>query len=209
MLLRRLAASTSSKAVGSVTQPSALTSSATASQSFTLGPPSTPSPGTDPFYLDSGVSFHMAPHFAHLSALRASYHHCTVHTADGSPLSIAGQGTLCSDPFHVPDVSLVPNLTMQLMSNGQITDHDCCVILDPDVCYIQNRRASHWLTLALIVVIHSVFGSLTGFVFLPLRPPVLLAPPMLLHPSHCLHSGIIVYVIFVAPGCPHCFVEAF
>jgi hypothetical protein len=142
MLLRRLAASTSSKAVGSVTQPSALTCSATASQSFTLGPPST-SPGTDPFYLDSGVSFHMAPHFAHLSALHASYHHCTVHTADGSPLSIAGQGTLCSDPFHVPDVSLVPNLTMQLMSNGQITDHDCCVILDPDVCYIQNRRASH------------------------------------------------------------------
>jgi hypothetical protein len=38
MLLRRLAASTSSRVVGSVTQPSALTGSATASQSSALGP---------------------------------------------------------------------------------------------------------------------------------------------------------------------------
>jgi hypothetical protein len=48
MLLRRLVASTSSGDVGTVTQPSVLTGSATASQSFTLGPPSTPSPGTNP-----------------------------------------------------------------------------------------------------------------------------------------------------------------
>jgi hypothetical protein len=46
MLLRHLAASTSSGVVGSVTQSSALTGSATASQSFTLGPPFAPSPGT-------------------------------------------------------------------------------------------------------------------------------------------------------------------
>jgi hypothetical protein len=32
---------------------------------------------------------------------------------------------------------------MQLMSVGQITDHDCRVILDPDVCYIQDHRTSH------------------------------------------------------------------
>jgi hypothetical protein len=32
---------------------------------------------------------------------------------------------------------------MQLMSAGQITDHDCNVIFDPDVCYIQDRRTGH------------------------------------------------------------------
>jgi hypothetical protein len=143
MLLCHLAASTSSGAAGSVTQPSAPTGSATASQSSALGPPSAPSPGIDPWYLDSDASFHMTPHSTHLSALRPSYRHCTVHTADGSPLSIAGQGTLCSDSFHVPDVSLVPDLTMQLMSAGQITDHDCRVILDPNFCYIQDRRTDH------------------------------------------------------------------
>jgi hypothetical protein len=32
---------------------------------------------------------------------------------------------------------------MQLMSAGQITDHDCRVILDPDFFYIQDRRMGH------------------------------------------------------------------
>jgi hypothetical protein len=54
----------------------------------------------------------MTPHFAHLSALCPSYRHCTVHTADGSPLSVAEQGMLCSDSFNVPNVSLVPDLSM-------------------------------------------------------------------------------------------------
>jgi hypothetical protein len=96
MLLHRLAASTSSGAVGFVPQPSALTGSAIASQSSTLGPPSAVSPGTYPWYLDSGASFHMISHSANLSSLRP-YRHCTVHTVDGSPLS---------------DVSLVLDLTM-------------------------------------------------------------------------------------------------
>jgi hypothetical protein len=175
MLLRRLAASPSTGAVDTVTQSSALIGSATVSQSSTLGPPTAPSPGTYSWYLDSGASFHMTHHSAHLSSLQPSYRHCIVHTADGSPLSVAGQGTLSSDSFHVPDVSLVPDLTMQLMSVGQITDHDCRVILDPDVCYIQDRRTGHLVGTAPVVVIHNVFGSLTGFIFLPLRPPVLSA----------------------------------
>jgi hypothetical protein len=29
------------------------------------------------------------------------------------------------------------------MSVGQITDHDCRVILDPDICYIQDRYTGH------------------------------------------------------------------
>jgi hypothetical protein len=142
MLLHRLVASTSPGAAGTVTQSSALIGFATASQSSTLGPPTTPSPGTYSWYLDSVASFHMAPHSTHLSSLRPS-RHCIVHTTDGSPLSVARQGTLSSDSFYVPDVSLVPDLTMQLMSARQITDHDYRVILDPDVCYIQDRRTGH------------------------------------------------------------------
>jgi hypothetical protein len=99
MLLHHRAASTSSGSAGSVTHPSTPTGSALASQSFALGPPSTP-PGTGPWYLDSGASFHMTPHSTHLSALHPSYRHCTVHTTDGSPLSIAGQGMLCSDSSY-------------------------------------------------------------------------------------------------------------
>jgi hypothetical protein len=136
MLLHRLAASTSSGDVGSVTLFSTLTGSATASQSSTLEPPSAPSSGIYSWYIDSAASFHMTPHSAHLSSLRHSYRHCIVHTVDGSPLSVAGQGTLYFDSFHVTDVSFVPDLTMQLMSAGQIDEYDYRVILDPDACYI-------------------------------------------------------------------------
>jgi hypothetical protein len=143
MLFCRLVACTLSGVVGSMTQSFALTGFAIASSSSTLGPPSTPSPGTSPWYLDSGASFHMTHHSAHLSSLRHSYRHCIAHTVDGSPLSVAGQGTFFSDSFHVPDVSLVPDLIMQLMSAGQITDYDCRVILDPDFCYIQDCCTGH------------------------------------------------------------------
>jgi hypothetical protein len=143
MLLRRLAASTPSGAAGSVTQSSALTGSAAASQSSIEGPPSSSASGTCPWILDSGASFHMTPSCACLSSMRPSSRSLTVHTADGSPLSVVGQGTLLSHSFNVPDVSYVPDLTMQLMSAGQLTDHDCRVILDSDFCYVQDRRTGH------------------------------------------------------------------
>jgi hypothetical protein len=69
MLLHHLAASTSTGDVGTVTQSSTLIGSATASQSFTLGPPTTPSTCTYSWYLDSGASFHITPHSVHLSSL--------------------------------------------------------------------------------------------------------------------------------------------
>jgi hypothetical protein len=151
----------------------------------------------------------MTPHSAHLSSLRTSSRNCIVHAADGSPLSIAGQGTLSSDSFHVPDVSLVPDLTMQLMSARQIVDHDCRAILDPDVCYIQDYRTGHLVGTGPIVMIHSVCGSLTDFIFLLLRPLILSAPPVLLHPCHHLFSGIIIWDIFLAPGYLLCFIKVF
>jgi hypothetical protein len=62
MLLHRHVTSTSLEAIGSITQSSALTGSATDSQSSTLGPSSNPFPDTYPWYLDSSASFHMTPH---------------------------------------------------------------------------------------------------------------------------------------------------
>jgi hypothetical protein len=152
----------------------------------------------------------MTPHSTRLSTLCLSYRHCTIHTAVGSPLSVVGQGTLCSNSFHVPDVSLVPDLTMQLMLAGQITDHDYCVILVPDCCYIQDFVARViCLVLAPGVVTHNVFGSSTSFVFLPLRPPVLPDLSSLLRPRRHFLSGIIVWVIFVVLDYLLYFVEVF
>jgi hypothetical protein len=65
----------------------------------------------------------------------------------------------------------------------------------------------NWLALAPVVVIHNIFGSLTGFIFLSLRPPVLLAPHVLLRPCCHLLNGIIIWVIFLTPDYLLCFVE--
>ena len=106
MLLRRLTASAPPGAAGSVTQSSAQSDAATASQS---------SSGTLPWILDSGASFHMTPDRTSLSSISSSSLPITVQTADGSSISVAGQGTLLSPSFHVPAVSYVPKLTMQLI----------------------------------------------------------------------------------------------
>jgi hypothetical protein len=81
---------------------------------------------------------------------------------------------------------------MQLMSARQITNHDCRVILDPNFCYIQDNCTGHLVGTSPVVMIHNVFGILTRFIFLLLRPSVLLALSMLLHPCHHLLSGIII-----------------
>jgi hypothetical protein len=66
-----------------------------------------------------------------------------------------------------------------------------------------------WLALAPVVVIHNVCGSLTGFIFLPLRLPILSAPHVLVRPRRHLRSDIIVWDIFLAPNYLFCFVEVF
>jgi hypothetical protein len=66
-----------------------------------------------------------------------------------------------------------------------------------------------WLALVPVVVIHNVFGSLTDFLFLPLRPLVLSTLPMLLRSHRRLLSGIVVWFIFITPDYLHCFIEVF
>ena len=63
-----------------------------------------------------------------------------VQTADGTFLPVVGRGVLSTSSFHVPTVSHVPQLTMQLMSAGQITDHGCRIILESDSCCVQDLR---------------------------------------------------------------------
>jgi hypothetical protein len=97
---------------------------------------------------------------------------------------------------------------MQLIYAEQIANCDCRIILDPDICYIQDHRISHLVGTDPVVVIH-VFESLAGFVFLSLRSPVLSVLPVLLRPHRRLLSGIIVWVIFLTPDYLLCFVEVF
>jgi hypothetical protein len=66
-----------------------------------------------------------------------------------------------------------------------------------------------WLVLAPNSVTHSAFGSLTGFVFLPLHLPALPVLLSLPHPHHRFLISIIVWVIFVDLNYLLCFVNVF
>ena len=138
----------------------------------------------------------MTPDHTSLSSISPPSLIITVQNADGSSLSIAGQGTLLSPSFHVPVVSYVPKLTLSLLASSLIMVVVGSLILTL-VAFKTASRVS-WLILALIDVILSVFGSLTSFVFLPLLLPVLLVLLHLRHAHLLLLSGIIVWDISVA-----------
>ena len=92
-----------------------------------------------PWILDSGASFHMTPDSTSLTSVGPPVFPISVQTADGTPLAVSSQGTLLSTDFSVPVVSHVPQLTMQLLSVGQLTDLGCRVGFDSHTCFVQDR----------------------------------------------------------------------
>ena len=42
--------------------------------------------------------------------------------------------------FSVPDVSLAPKLSMNLISVGQLADLNCVVVFDDTSCFVQDRH---------------------------------------------------------------------
>jgi hypothetical protein len=82
-------------------------------------------------------------------------------------------------------------------------------ILDPGVCYIQDRRTGHLVGTGPRRRDSQRLWKLDWLHLPSLCPPVLSASPVLLRPCHHLLSGIIVWVIFLAPGYLLCFVDIF
>jgi hypothetical protein len=88
--------------------------------------------------LDSGASFHVTSNKAHLIACKQTVDGTTIHTADGTSCHVSHGGTFSSH-FYVPDISLVPQLSMNLLFVGQIADMNCFVGFDDSSCFIQDR----------------------------------------------------------------------
>ena len=127
-------------------------------------------------FLIQEASFHVTSDRSQLVACKPINDDASVQTADGTSCHINHQGCLSSSNFSVPNVSFVPQLSMNLLSVGQVTDYNCFVRLD-----------EHYV---LFRTVH-------------LLPPLLLCHPLLCHPHHPLQSGIIDLVIYVALACLH------
>jgi len=90
--------------------------------------------------LDSGASFHVTSDQSQLVACKPVADGASIQTADGTSCHITHQGSLSNSYFSVPDVSFVPQLSMNLLSVGQLADHNCFVGFDDSSCFIQDRR---------------------------------------------------------------------
>jgi hypothetical protein len=88
----------------------------------------------------------------------------SIQTANGTSCHITHQGSLCNSHFSVPNVSLVPQLNMNLLSVGQITDQNCFVEFDDSSCFIQDRQSR-------IVTGHSRKGAPSLYVLDTLHLP--------------------------------------
>ena len=95
---------------------------------------------TTPYWvLDSGASFHVTSDKSKLVACKPITDGTSIHTADGTSCHITHQGYLHSPHFYILDVSCVPQLSMNLLSVGQIADMNCFVGFDESSCFIQDR----------------------------------------------------------------------
>jgi hypothetical protein len=74
----------------------------------------------------------MTSDYSALSSLRSLDFSLSVLTADNTCLPVTSRGTLSTSSFSVPDVSLVPRLTMNLLSIAQTTHSGCRVLFDAD-----------------------------------------------------------------------------
>jgi hypothetical protein len=81
-----------------------------------------------------------------LSSLRYLDFPLSVLTDDGTSLPVTSRGTLSTSSFFVPDVSLVPRLTMNLLSIAQTADSGCHVLFDADSIFYpgSSHPASGW-----------------------------------------------------------------
>ena len=125
-----------------------LSSGSFSTTASTAGPASTsadPSAASAPlgisqssWLLDSGASFHMTYDATHLHACRPISSDRVI-IADGTTLPITSRSLLHTSQFHIPDVAYIPQLSMNLISAGQLASSGYLVVFDEFVCHVQDR----------------------------------------------------------------------
>ncbi|XP_060669960.1 retrovirus-related Pol polyprotein from transposon RE1 isoform X3 [Ziziphus jujuba] len=90
-------------------------------------------------YIDSGASNHMVSSPKSLVNVKPSLGNLEIQTANGDKLPVKAIGDI---PHSLPlnNVFLVPHLTSNLLSVGQLVDENCKVSFSPSGCIVQDQR---------------------------------------------------------------------
>uniref|UniRef100_A0A2N9HM62 Retrovirus-related Pol polyprotein from transposon TNT 1-94-like beta-barrel domain-containing protein n=1 Tax=Fagus sylvatica TaxID=28930 RepID=A0A2N9HM62_FAGSY len=78
--------------------------------------------GNKSWLLDSACCNHMTPHASHFSQKTLLAPSPIIYTADSSHMSISHIGTISSPDLTIPDTYLVPKLSLNLLSVGQLCE---------------------------------------------------------------------------------------
>jgi transposase InsO family protein len=91
--------------------------------------------------LDSGASHHMSPDSSSFTSV-SHLSFIPVMTADGTPMPLAGVGSVVTPHLSLPNVYLIPQLKLNLVSVGQICDFgDYLVMFYGSFCCVQDLQS--------------------------------------------------------------------
>ncbi|GKV14898.1 hypothetical protein SLEP1_g25701 [Rubroshorea leprosula] len=79
-------------------------------------------PGTKPWYFDSSCCNHMSSITAHFSSMSPNNSFPDIYSADGSPMNVSHVGNVSTKSLTLPNALLVPKLSYNLLSVGQLCD---------------------------------------------------------------------------------------
>ena len=86
--------------------------------------------------LDSGASFHVTSDQSQRVASKPVADGASIQIVEGTSCPITHQGSLSNSYFSVPDVSFVPQLSMNLLFVGELADHNYFVRFDDSSCFL-------------------------------------------------------------------------
>ncbi|TXG71325.1 hypothetical protein EZV62_006260 [Acer yangbiense] len=88
--------------------------------------------------LDSGASHHMTPHISLLHNTFPPSSPTNIQVANGSYAPLKCIGTVSQPTWTISDVYHVPNLSVNLLSIGKLTDIGLTVTFSSDHCFVQD-----------------------------------------------------------------------
>ncbi|GKV53176.1 hypothetical protein SLEP1_g59714, partial [Rubroshorea leprosula] len=102
-------------------------------------------PGTKPWYFDSGYCNHMSSITTHFSSMSPNNSFPDIYSADGSPMNVSHIGNVSTKSLTLPNALLVPKLSYNLLSVGQLCDLGLEVTFSAHGCRVQDPRTGQLL----------------------------------------------------------------
>lgn len=122
-----------------VTQPSPYAMSTPSSVGLSPHHPSGMS--TSLWVLDSGASHHMSPDSSSFVSICPSTSNVSVITADGTPMPLAGVGSIRTPHLSLSNVYCIPKLAMNLVSVSQLCDSGYSIHFSSTACHVQDPQS--------------------------------------------------------------------